>query len=77
MQQRFTKCRQLNQHFAMIFIPRPAPQCSALHQPVDQLNRTVMAKTQLLRNRSHRRPRAPRKSLDGKQKLVLLRLYTL
>lgn len=77
VQQRLSKGRQPDQNFAMIFIAGSALQGSAFDQSINQLYRTVMPKTQLLRDRRHRRTCAAGETLDGKQKLVLLRFNSL
>jgi hypothetical protein len=72
MQQHFAVWGQLDQHFAMILIARPALQSSAFDQPADQLDRTVVAQTELLRDCRHGWTRAGWQALDGEQKLMLL-----
>jgi hypothetical protein len=72
VQQHFSVWRELNQHFTVVLIAGPAPQRSALDQPINQLDRTVVTKAELLRNGPHRRARAGRQAFDGEQKLVLL-----
>jgi len=77
VQQFFTMRSKFYKDFTAVLFAVPACHPSALHEAVNQLNRTVMAKTKSLRKRTHGGTSSLGQSFDGEQELVLLRFDAL
>jgi len=73
--QTFLACaRQSDQHASAVVGGAEANQKTAFHQPVDQLDRAVMAELQPLGEGADSRRSAARQAFQSEQQLMLLRL---
>lgn len=72
MKQSLTAGRKFHKHLATIRTPVPAPQSTLVHKTIYKFHRTVMAKAELLRERSNSGMSTPRQALDRQEKLMLL-----
>ncbi len=69
----FTSRREFDQDFPAVLETRPADNCAAFCQSINQFDSAVMAQHEALRERTYRRARIPRQSFDRQQQLMLLR----